>query len=301
MGKKKKPDPRQMPLLYDRPPQSVLDLRSVSWRVTSLSRVRWRQVRELAVAILYCGVIDGCRASVNRLTEVANANMDFPVIKSRRTFFRVRDRGKSIGVLVDEPAYNGAGRTFSERRVSLDRVRELVIATREAASARLKERRLSQIDKSGTHLALTWHSPSSLLKPVKPTKPILVDRRKCDDQVEQFPGEVADPAVIRGMAARIERQIGRCRDPRDWDLAVKASILSLSLGERWLQDAINGVVLAKPKPKRPWAYLHRCLDESCGSLGIAFNRELARVSVPLALLTYQPPERFERSCVAEPL
>lgn len=287
-----KPDPRQMPLLYDRTPQGVLDLRSIDPAAAGLSRRRWLQVRELAAAVLYCGAHDGCRASVSKLIEVANRNKLCPVIGSPATFYRVRATAVAIGVIVDDPEYGEHGRTFSERAVDLARVAALVELSRNLAkgrretAARLKMRKVR----------VTCESPEShrllTTNPFKPSK----------QTVDNSP-QTSSTGIDIVRAGRVAREIvAACgkATPRDWLFAVKVAILAAELGEHWLRDALRGVALCSPR--RPYAYLTACLKEKAESYGRRLERELARVSVPEELSQLPTPiTRERRLCAVEPL
>jgi hypothetical protein len=296
----RKPADEQLALPFEQTPPAIVALRMVDHRVAGVSRMRWQQIRELACAILWCGVHDGCRASVAKLMKVANANRLAPVIGSRRAFFRVRQCGITLGVLVDEPSYDNEGRTFSERSVNLERVRELVKLTQNMAAANRRAKRQrkatgsSQGEKNGTHLALTWHSPSIALKPLKPNNPNLVDFEGDHAQTIQAgrgPARAGgsaivmpDAAAIRGMAERIERLMGGCHKRQDWLLAVHAAALVPTLSENWLGDAIGAVRNKRPPAVVPWAYLQRCLDEGAAKLGVDFTKAKRQLRLPFELL-----------------
>lgn len=149
-----------MRLPFSKPSDLAVAIRSIDHRATGLTRTRWRQVRELTLAITWCGAHDGCRASVDRLIQVANANCEDggrPPITSLRQFFTVRRAAVELGIVVCEPSYNGDGRTFSERAVDLVRVAELVAASRTQAVRGVQQNRHTP----GTISALTQHLPST--------------------------------------------------------------------------------------------------------------------------------------------
>lgn len=302
-----------MPLLYDKTPDGVVALRLVKAEATGLSRTRWRQVRELAAAVLWCGACDGCRASVHRLMEVMNRNRLKPIVGSRAAFFRARTAAVKLGVIVDEPGYNGRGRTFSERAVDLKRVATLVEATRELARS---QRKGGENLKAGK-MRLTRNTPEThpLLYTNHLNPSILVDgfAQKHDERknattkvagrektpapsVHRAAGDV-DPVSVRRVATEIVQACRGCKSQRDWEFAVKVAILAADFGEHWLEDALGG--LATCRPKNGWGYLTTCLSESTANLGRRFYRELARVTVPASLRYYGQQTRSARLCVAE--
>lgn len=308
--RKLKPDPRQLPLLYDKTPDGVVALRSISWRATGLSRKRWLQVRELAAAVMYCGSTDGCRAHVNSLIRVMNSNRTFPICESRRSFFRIRTAAIACGLLASEVTNTGQGRKGSERAVSLKRIGELQDATRELAREALKARQNLKARKValGWHLGGTWApyisnqlNHSNLVDRADEKNAATKDAsgKKIPAPGVRRAAGADDPLRVRRAAGQIVEACRGCRSRRDWEFAVKVAILADDFGEHWLRDALGG--LATCRPNNGWAYLTTCLGESTAKLGRRLNRELARVDVPASLRYYGQAAREGRLCVSEEL
>lgn len=303
-----------MPLLYDRTPQGVLDLRSIDPAAAGLSRRRWLQVRELAAAVLYCGAHDGCRASVAKLIDVANRNKLCPLIGSAATFYRVRASAVAIGLIIDDPEWNENGRTFTERAVNLARVAELLEATRQIARDRRRDAASLKMRKVRDTCELPESHPLLYSNPSKPSKHMVDrsprtsstkdDRRRAHDAGGT--SERAHDAVrfnldrARHVALEIAAACGGTPAPRDWGFAVKIALLEQILGEHWLRDALRGVAICRPR--RPYAYLTACLREKAEAQGRRFERELARVRVPDELSEYPTPlPKEKRLCAVAPL
>ena len=104
---------------------------------------------------------------------------------------------------------------------------------------------------------------------------------------------------VAGMAREVVRRISGAKLPtsRDWELAVKASCLAATYGERWLWSAVNG---ARVKARRrPWGYLWVTLLDEATRLGRPFRRDLAKITIPPWVALAQPGEvREPRMCAA---
>lgn len=227
----------------------------------------------------------------------------------------MRAAAVKLGVIVDEPSYNDAGQTFSERAVDLKRVAALVEATRQLA----RQQRLGAASLNTGKMRQTRDTPEthSLLHTNHLNPSILVDccaekrgerKNAATKNAREInrpapggrraAGEI-DPTSVRRAAGRIVEACRGCRSQRDWEFAVKVAILAADFGERWLEHALGG--LATCRPHNGWAYLTTCLGESTAGLGRRLNRELARVSVPASLRYYGQRSRHERLCVKEEL
>lgn len=316
---KPQPEPAEDPqyrIPFDAPPDWAVALRLVNPAVVGLSKLRWMQVRELAAAVILCGVHDGCRASVSKLITVMNQNRIKTICGSRAAFFRIRLAAVACGVLLDEPEYDGDGRTFSERSIDLRRVRELVelsgrlASSRRKAAASLKARKMRlTCDSPETHpLLYSNHSNlenSGRLTTGRPE--ISIDETRgpasvapASPRVPSVAAGELDLEAVRRTVAKILDATRRAPSSRDWQSCVKWAILAAPdrLGERWLLDALGAVVHATKPIQNRWAYLTDCLKENTAKAGRRYGREMARVTIPAELREFSRPERVGRSCVA---
>ena len=304
-------DPQQR-INWDAPPDWAVALRLVNPAVAGLSRLRWTQVRELAAAIILCGLHDGCRASVGKLIEVMNRNRPKPICGSRAAFFRIRLAAVACGVLRDEAEYDETGRTFSERSIDLQRVRELVAVSQRLASQNLKSRKMRlTCDSPETHpLLYSNHSNLENSGRQRAGRPEISQGSKTrGPAVGAAPAAPAcrsvaagdlDLANVRRTIAKILDATRRAPSSRDWQSCVKWAILAEpdQLGEHWLCDALEALRRVAAPIGNRWAYLTHCLQEASAKAGRRYGRDMARVVVPAELREYSRPPRAGRSCVA---
>jgi hypothetical protein len=320
------PIDRQGELAFDEPDPILRDMDAINHRLVCSSYKRWRQLRELVAAIRYCGLNDGCRASVAALLDVANRNRSTPIIKSISTFHRVRRLGVQHGIIAGEFSYDDEGRTFSERAINAPRIAELLeLSRRLKAAERAKKRsrgttrrqltEASQNAKSDTNLALTCNKPSIALKPLKPSKPNTVDPAKGDQGWTE--DRISDVRTrCRTASGKLLTAGLRCRREEDRSLLCKSAYLSFAkLNERWFFGAVEGLVLSTTDKPRPWGWLHQTwsnsLPAACGGerptdLEKAHNRRLfngllarvRRVPAELLELPAGDDELRERLCTS---
>lgn len=251
-----------------------------------MPRYAWRQCRELAIAIVLCGVRDGCRASVGKLIEVANQNAPDaePVIGSRRTFHRAMERLFALGLVCSDRQSNKNGNPAALRWILPDRLAQLVEESRKLAQQNREFP--EENDFRGTHLAHTWHLPgthrpyisTSSTSETSSTQPrSTVD----DDQKCAWTGE--EIQRVHRIARQVAKLIGKTKCRRDRDLLCKAAYLAGKVfSEDWLFDSVDGVV--RTRHPNPYGCLHVCLAERAKKVGRVLNYELKLVTVPNELL-----------------
>jgi hypothetical protein len=78
--------------------------------------------------------------------------------------------------------------------------------------------------------------------------------------------------------------LGQVPDQRDRSLLLKlcALVQARKIPEHWLADSCEAV--RQKKPKRPWAYLQRCVGNQAEEAGQDIRQLLASVEVPEGLL-----------------
>lgn len=91
--------------------------------------------------------------------------------------------------------------------------------------------------------------------------------------------------AARQRLREIIRTLGQPRQRDDYELARKAVVLSFTrYSEHWLIDSLEAVRKRSSRPKRPWGYWHRVLQESVRDLtGRELRVDLAKTNPPTAL------------------
>jgi len=271
----------------------------VDWRATTFTEGQWKKLRQVAIAIVYCGVRTGCTASLGALLDVVNGkNTPNPteIVSSKRTLQRLLREGGTFGLLHSEKQSSSVGNAPAYRWVDEATVDALLELSRgfDKKTPSKPERN----EPSGTHLASTWHSPDTHrpYTTTSLTKKTNSSLRSSDDQKNAWTKD--EIYGIRALADRLERKLGGTRKRCDRDLICKACYLaycSKVFSEDWLHDSIEGV-LRSARGNR-WQALHGFLANKASDVRKNFNQELARISVPDELFQRTATNADERLCV----
>lgn len=97
-------------------------------------------------------------------------------------------------------------------------------------------------------------------------------------------------ACAQQIARKISKPQGSNRlTAANREFALKVAALSQQYGERWLNDAIEGV--RQVRPRKVWAYLWSCLEDGAKQQRRHFRRDLSQLRPPDEML--RPPDRSE--------
>ena len=116
---------QQLKIPFDRPCQLAIRLRSITPAAAGLGAHRWHQVRELLIAIGYCGGSSGtCHASVAAILHVANSRDQ--VLPSRDAYRRAHAAAISLGLLAETREARPSGGTVIHREICHGQIERLV-------------------------------------------------------------------------------------------------------------------------------------------------------------------------------
>ena len=273
---------------------------------------QWARVVDLLTQVELCSQRDGCFAYVETLAQ----RMAAPVGVSKSTLLRAKDVAQEHGLLVVIKRHDGHRQQSNEWKVVWDRIAILAQSTNSLSpedglpSVKI-DQSVSSDDQgftSDSSLSTTTsegsfsgsqtdtpgcqtetpgfqndtlyirNSSSSVSSSIRSTRGR--PEKSIHERKRRAPALVPAPSVPDQVGNEIRRINGKRRLTReDAELVWKACAISEHLlGENWLQDAIAGVIYARPR--KPFAYLFTELSNATTEAGYSFRQLLARTERP---------------------
>lgn len=261
-------DERQRRLPLTREERFTILARVDPTRVGISSRA-WPTVRELLRQIEFCGGSD--EKSFAKVETLA-----FRLGRSERSVQRARALAVAAGLVAVQPRWHSNGQSSNLYAVQWDRLAALASPMGDMMTG------------MGDMTSPMGDITSPLRKIENSTKE---SRYKVEgDQKKTFPKNLRSPSRdqldhAQELATRIVGKLGKPREPRDRELAIKLglAVATGEIPEAWLHSAVYGTELKRATQGRSlnaWGYATTCLKDECLKRGRSLGRVLGAVALP---------------------
>lgn len=274
-----KTDPNQLNLPFGQAPPLAAKLRSIAWQVTGMSEHCWRQVREICIAVAYCGSRDGCYARRETLQAIANEQRagGSPELATQRSFDRRHKQAVDMGLLELTKRF----RSTALRRVNVDRVDEMLAASRDL----LNSKEVSFSVASHCHVTVDSTVVFSGGSKLTTTKPTLSNFSKTKNNERTYGRSLnfEESENLRSRCSEVKKAVdlnpGRELKAEDRELCMRAVALE-HFGIVDLDELLVSTKRCRPKTGTRWAYFRGALKIRVEDAGHDFHKLMREIEIP---------------------